>query len=223
MLADPLKHIGPPPAADARAGRMNAEGVSVFYGSLNAKTCLAEMRPAIGSDIALIKLKTTRKLRVLDFSRLNSARSSRRLSFFQPDFRVETARRQFLRLLHTLIAQPITPGRESDYVITQTMAEYLAHVAKPAFDGIMFQSAQHRGGTNLVLFPNAMVNEAGEPQDLPLALADAEVRLYKTQSVAYIHEPQHVYTANDSGEVVPIRNVHVPRPIAGDDPFNGDF
>lgn len=223
MLADPLKHIGPPPAADARAGRMNAEGVSVFYGSLKANTCLAEMRPAIGSDIALIELKTTRKLRVLDFSRLDSARSSKNLSFFQPDFRVETARRQFLSLLHTLIAQPITPGRESDYLITQTMAEYLSHVAKPAFDGIIFQSAQQRGGTNVVLFPNAMVNDAGEPLDLPLSLADGDVRLYKTQSVVYSHEPQHVYRAPDSDEVIPIREVDQPRPIAGGDPFNGEF
>jgi len=141
MLDDPLKHIGPPPPADARAGRMNAEGVSVFYGSLKEKTCLAEMRPAIGNDIALIELETTRKLRVLDFSRLDEARSSRNLSCFQPDFQAESARRLFLRLLHALIAQPISPGRESDYLITQTMAEFLSHVAKSSFDGIMFQSA----------------------------------------------------------------------------------
>jgi hypothetical protein len=223
MLADPLKHIGPPPAADARAGRMNAEGVSVFYGSLKAETCLAEMRSAIGNDIALIELETTRKLRVLDFSRLDRARSSKNLSFFQPDFRAETARRQFLRLLHALIAQPITPGRESDYLITQTMAEFLSHVLKPPFDGIMFQSAQRRGGTNVVLFPDAMVNDAGDPQDLPLALTDGEVCLYTTQSIAYSHERKHFYRAPDSDEFIPIGKVDQHRQIDLYDPFSGEF
>jgi RES domain len=64
MVADPLTHIGPPPPHLARAGRMNAEGISVFYGSLQSPTCLAEMRPAIGNDIALIELRTNRPLRV---------------------------------------------------------------------------------------------------------------------------------------------------------------
>jgi hypothetical protein len=223
MLENPLKHIGPPPAADARAGRMNAEGVSVFYGSLKAKTCLAEMRPAIGSYIALIELTTTRKLRVLDFSRLDRARSSKNLSFFQPDFRMETARRQFLSLLHTLIAQPITPGRESDYLITQTMAEFLSHVVKPAFDGIIFQSAQQHGGTNVVLFPNAMVNDDGEPLDPPLALGDGRMRLYTTRSIVYSHQEKHSYRAPDSDEFVPIDEIEVPWPPAGEDPFNGEF
>ncbi|MGF6550736.1 RES family NAD+ phosphorylase [Paraburkholderia youngii] len=223
MLADPLKHIGPPPAADARAGRMNAEGVSVFYGSLKTETCLAEMRSAIGNDIALIELETTRKLRILDFSRLDSARSSKNLSFFQPNYRAESARRQFLRLLHALIAQPITPGRESDYLITQTMAEFLAHIAKPSFDGIMFQSAQQRGGTNVVLFPNSMLNDAGEPQDIPLSLTDGDVRLYTTRSIAYSHEQQHFYRAPDSDEIIPIGNVDQHGQIDLDDPFNGEF
>ncbi|MGF6635486.1 RES family NAD+ phosphorylase [Paraburkholderia sp. MM6662-R1] len=223
MLDDPLKHIGPPPPADARAGRMNAEGVSVFYGSRKEKTCLAEMRPAIGNDIALIELKTTRKLRVLDFSRLDEARSSRNLSCFQPDFQAESARRLFLRLLHALIAQPITPGRESDYLITQTMAEFLSHVTKPSFDGIMFQSAQQRGGTNVVLFPNAMANQAGEPQDLPLALTDGQVRLYTTQSIAYYHEQKHFYRAPDSDEFIPIGEVDQHRQIDIVDPFKGEF
>jgi hypothetical protein len=33
MLRDPIFHVGPPPPSQARAGRMNAEGISVFYGS----------------------------------------------------------------------------------------------------------------------------------------------------------------------------------------------
>lgn len=49
-------------------------------------------------------------------------------------------REAFLRKLHNLISQPVVPGHEADYLITQTMAEYLAHVHQPHFDGIMFKS-----------------------------------------------------------------------------------
>jgi hypothetical protein len=54
---------GPPPAEQARAGRMNVEGVVVFYGATDPDTCLAEMRPALGGDTALIELRTTKSLR----------------------------------------------------------------------------------------------------------------------------------------------------------------
>jgi hypothetical protein len=33
--AHPFKNLGPPPAEQARAGRMNVEGVVVFYGAMH--------------------------------------------------------------------------------------------------------------------------------------------------------------------------------------------
>ncbi|EML1597276.1 RES family NAD+ phosphorylase [Burkholderia cenocepacia] len=209
MIEDPLKHIGPPPLSDARSGRMNAEGISVFYGASERDTCLAEMRPSRGNDIALIELETTRKLRILDFCRLDGARMAKSLSYFQQDFKPQRARRQFLRILHTLIAQPVTSGREGDYLITQTMAEYLSHVARPRFDGIIFQSTQRTGGKNIVLFPNAMVDADGAPQGLPLTLVDNEVHLYKTQAITYSHERQPYYQERESDEIIPLTKPEV--------------
>lgn len=65
---------------------MNADGVAVFYGARDVKTCMAEMRPALGNEIAVIELKTSQPLRVLDFSRLENAYGGAPLSYFQPDF-----------------------------------------------------------------------------------------------------------------------------------------
>lgn len=87
----------------------------------------------------------------------------------------------------------------------------------------MFQSAQQRGGTNVVLFPSSMLNDAGEPQDLPLSLTDGDVRLYATKSIAYSHERQHFYRAPDSDEIIPIGKVDQHRQIEPDVPFNGEF
>lgn len=206
MVADPLAHIGPPPQHLARAGRMNADGISVFYGSLESATCLAEMRPAIGNDIALIELRTNRPLRVLDFPRLERARSSKPLSYFQPDFQQQRKRRNFLKILHALISQPVTPGHESDYLITQTMAEFLSHVASPSFDGILFKSTQHQNGTNIVLFPNATLDDAGEPLPLPVTLTDGKVNLFRTESISYSHAKLDFYRREDSDEIIVFRD-----------------
>ena len=110
------------------------------------------MRPALGGDTALVELQTTKPLRMLDFTRLQKSHGEG-LSYFQPNFTEEVERRAFLRRLHTLISQPVVPGREADYLITQTMAEYLAHVHQEPFDGILFKSVQRAGGINVVLFP----------------------------------------------------------------------
>lgn len=45
-LERPDLGIGPPPWRSAPAGRMNARGISVFYGAIDVKTALSEVRPA---------------------------------------------------------------------------------------------------------------------------------------------------------------------------------
>jgi hypothetical protein len=176
---EPFKHVGPQPPTHTRAGRMNVEGVVVFYGATDCDTCLAELRPALGTDTAVITLCTTKQLRVLDFTRL--AESYGTLSYFQPDFLEQCEKGAFLRRLQNLISQPIVPGRESDYLITQTMTEYLAHVQREPVDGILFKSVQRSGGINIVIFPDS----AGA---FPLAYVDESFRLYSTRSIEYTHE-----------------------------------
>jgi len=187
---EPLKHVGPPPADLAQTGRMSVEGVVAFYGALDRDTSLAETRPAIGNDIAVIQLRATRALRLLDFSRLGH--SYNRLSYFQPDFADLVGKGAFLRRLENLISQPVIPGREMDYLITQTMAEYLAHVHRPAFDGVLFKSVQKSGGVNIVLFQNGS-------DGFPLAYVDKSFELFSTRSVQYKHAERCV--GEHEGEV----------------------
>lgn len=199
MFTNPIKELGPPPADAARAGRMNADGVVVLYAARDAKTCLAEMRPALGSDVATIEMKTTQALRVLDFSRLDEARAGKALSYFQSDFTDQVERRAFLRRLHSLISQPIVPGREADYLITQTMAEYLAHVHDKPFDGVLFSSVQRAGGVNIVLFPEKGLL-TDEPADaFRVKYVDNTVRLVSTTAIRYSHHELEV-TIDGDGE-----------------------
>jgi len=185
---------------------MNADGVVVFYGAMDSETCLAEMRPALGGETAVIELQTTRPLRMLDFTRLEKS-YGKGLSYFQPDFNEEVERRKFLRRLHNLISQPVVPSREADYVITQTMAEYLAHVHQPSFDGILFKSVQRAEGTNVVLFAERDEGEQGGGQGkprcertFPITYVDKSFQLFSTEEIKYKHRQWRLTKRN--GEVV---------------------
>jgi hypothetical protein len=205
-IADPLKHIGPPPPERARAERMSVDGVAVFYGAPESETCLAELRPTIGSEAAVITVRTAKALRLLDFTRIKD--SHRVLSYFQPDFNEQAEKNIFLRQLGSLISQPVRPGRESDYLITQTMAEYLAHVhgeqsddslfrAEP-FDGLLYKSVQRKGGTNIVLFPRP---KSETDNAFPVAYVSDSVKFFRTRTITYEHNEMRLGLMDD-GEIV---------------------
>jgi hypothetical protein len=187
IFKDPYKEVGPPPLKFARAGRMNADGISIFYGATDKETCLAELRPAIGEESAVITLQTTKSLRMLDFTRMPTAYKS--LSFFQPDFEEQAERLSFLRILGALISRPVVPGHESEYLITQTMMEYLAHVYRDpierrSFDGVIFKSTQRDGGQNIVLFPQMK----REQPTFPLNYVAGSLTIHATKGITYEHK-----------------------------------
>jgi hypothetical protein len=81
------------------------------------------------------------------------------------------------------------------------MAEFLSHVAKPSFDGIMFKSTQRQRGTTIVLFPYALLDETGEPPNFPVSLASEQLKLYRTDSISYAHEELDFHRPEGSRDV----------------------
>lgn len=122
------------------------------------------------------------------------------------NFSSQVERSKFLRRLHRLISQPITPSKELDYLITQTMTEYLAHVHPEPFDGILFSSAQRAEGVNIVLFPKSGQLDESQTNTFPLVYVEGSIKLYQTESIEYTHtemrvqiigEDIYVYGQND--------------------------
>lgn len=150
FLLDPVAELGPPPAGIASAGRMNAAGVSVFYGAFDLPTCRAEIRPPVGSHAVFASFRLLRPIKILDFEVLSSTAITG--SIFDPAYRRSVDRGAFLRTFGTEISVPVMPRDEAfGYVPTQIVAEYLAHAL--GLDGIMFRSVQAGGATqNIVLF-----------------------------------------------------------------------
>ncbi len=186
IMLNPHVELAPPPASSARAGRMNPEGVSMFYGALDERTCLAEMRSSIGEHIVVGRFKTTKTLRILDFLGLEKAfTKGKGLSYFQSDFSSKITKWKFLRQLHRLISQPIVPGHEADYLITQVLAEYLSHIRTPSVDGVLFGSTQREGGTNVVLFPKLFNAEDEIETRFAVRNVKDSVELYRTRKIEY--------------------------------------
>ncbi len=151
----PDKEMAAPPSQFASAGRMNAKGISVFYGATSSSTALAEVRPPVGSRVAVARFDIIRPVRLLDLTALGELHESG--SIFDTDYARRLGRMMFLRKLSRRIARPVMPNdRESEYLPTQAVADFLATEAKVPIDGILFPSVQVNGaGMNIVLFHKA--------------------------------------------------------------------
>lgn len=164
-LQRPDLHLGSPPRNMARAGRMNAQGISVFYGATDVRVAIAEVRPPVGSKVAVAKFGITRALRLLDLTALKDVHVTG--SIFDPSLKRRLERAAFLGTLEGRMARPVMPDDEAiDYLPTQVVADFLATMNEPRLDGIVFPSAQTSVGRNVVLFHHAAkVLETSFPKD----------------------------------------------------------
>jgi hypothetical protein len=163
-LKRPDKEVGPPPALAAAAGRMNALGISVFYGATDPLVALAEVRPPVGSRVVVGCFELIRPVRLLDIEALRSVEVTG--SIFDRDFIRRLERAKFLKWLSHRIATPVMPDDEPfEYLPTQAIADFLATDAELDFDGLIYPSVQGSGGKpNVVLFHKAA---RVQPLDIP--------------------------------------------------------
>ena len=163
ILESLSSQLGPPLSDKAAAGRMNAEGIPVFYGALEEKTCVSEVRAPVGSFVILVKFDLLNPIRVLDLESLSNPDSE--FSHFDPDYIEKRNRERFLKELVREMSRPVMPNEEArEYVATQILSEYLANRVELRLHGIIFSSAQtEKGGRNVMLFNGAYSVEADEP------------------------------------------------------------
>ena len=135
VLAQPEKQLGPPPSEFAGTGRMNAYGISIFYGATDKRTAIAEVRPSVGSTVLVAKFDIVRDVQILDLDIL--ANLFVKESYFSEQFADQITHAVFLRKLGKLCSKPVLPGAEKfEYLVTQAVAEFLA--SNPAIDGIAY-------------------------------------------------------------------------------------
>jgi hypothetical protein len=154
-LTRPDLHLGSPPSMDAKAGRMNAHGISVFYGANNPKVALAEVRPPVGNRVMVARFEIVRQVRLLDLTALSEVITSG--SIFDPTFAGRLERAMFLRSLSNRITRPVMPDDEPfEYIATQAVADFIATESTMQIDGLIFPSVQTAGiALNILFFHKA--------------------------------------------------------------------
>ncbi|MFQ0830576.1 RES family NAD+ phosphorylase [Serratia fonticola] len=163
-LNHPEFHLGPPPSGMGAAGRMNAKGVSVFYGATEKMIALSEVRPPVGSHVVVASFKVIRTLRLLDLQKLGTIMLKPMSSPFNPITATEASRRDFLAALTKKMVMPVMPELEGEgYLITQVIADFLSTHSSLKLDGILFPSAQNtlspsdESSRNVILFNKASI------------------------------------------------------------------
>lgn len=165
-LCFPEIQIGSPPAKKARGGRMNAQGISVFYGAKSSEVAIAEVRPPVGSRVVIAKFEIVRPLQLFDLTATKYV--NEKGSIFDPAFAERVRLAIFLHSLEARMVRPVMPDDEAiEYLPTQAVADFLATTNTPRLDGIIFPSVQVRDGINIVLFnESARVAEEALPNGM---------------------------------------------------------
>lgn len=156
ILQQPGSELGPPPPDKAGDGRMNPKGIPIFYGSMSRDTCIAELRPPVGSIAVTARFEICRPLTLLDLDALHQ-QVSLQAHPLDPAYSSELERNQFIREFVSLAQRPVLPRDHlDDYLPTQVVAEYLSEQERNPIDGMVYPSAQIRSGSpNVVLFNHA--------------------------------------------------------------------
>ena len=161
------KDLTSAPPEKALNNRMSPAGISFFYGSDEAHTCLAEVRPSVVDTVVVGEFKVLKELRMLDlFTEVGVAISifSELYSFLDEEFD-----KPFLRHFIREISRPVHPSEEqTEYVPTQVFTEFLK-VNPYRYDGFSFRSSLVTEGANVVLFrgPDISLTEGYEDTDEP--------------------------------------------------------
>ncbi len=166
-LSQPERYLGPPPPDNAKSGRMNALGVSVFYGALSPETAMAEVRPVVGGWVIIAQFRPMRDLKILDLSSMNFVPPAGASKFDPTHLQVREKIRFLKTLAHKLTIPVLNGANGHEYLMTQAVAEYLGLNEEFDLDGITFKSTQvnedNIDKTNVVLFnKSAKVKNAGE-------------------------------------------------------------
>lgn len=187
---NPMVALGAAPKERAANNRMSPAGIPLLYVSRETDTCIAEVRPSIGDTVVVGRFQSTAPLNFFDFTALNRWLNHEPLSFFDPSYQKRSEHRMLLKYLHEEISRPVRAS-DTDYVMTQALADFIRYEKKWAFDGIAFQSVQRKGGVNYALFDRGAPESFHAPDWHPtfhLEISTDAVSLHVVESVRYSHK-----------------------------------
>lgn len=182
----PTADLGAPHPRYAEAQRMSPPGISFFYGSTDAETCLAELRGLQGELAIVGRWSSNRPLIILDLVELPETPSIFDLVY--GDIRDLVL---FTRWFVGQITKPVLAHDrpQVDYIPSQVVAEYIRFAMTrddgTPIDGIRFPSVAHDRGVNFALFDGPELHEIHNPS---LTLLDTQEYRVEDVTVRWLED-----------------------------------
>lgn len=144
----------PPPREVAPFGRMNPDGIPMFYGALEIETVQSELYTEMNNCLSISKFTNYKKLLLLDLTKLEIGKLP---SIF--DRKKHNLRSTFLFLSYFAadVSKKIDNQYSIEYIPTQVVTEFFKHCYVKngeKLDGIIYPSSKRKFGKNIVLFIN---------------------------------------------------------------------
>ena len=143
--------MGASPASKTVGGRANPSGIPYLYLAFSKETCIYESRAGNHSRLAIGTFTPTRELQVLNLADIVAPNffSVEDIGAVEEQVRRISSHRYLVALGEELRKPVRASDQATDYIPTQ----YLCELAKSlGLDGVLYSSAQHNEGRNLVLF-----------------------------------------------------------------------
>lgn len=141
------KDLDMPPAELTPSGRVNPHGIPYLYLTKQENTVAYELRASYGDKISIGRFVVQNDLNVIDFDNKFLIVDSIENGSLGKDVEIFLFKKQ----IGIDLSRPMRryDNKEIEYIPTQFVCEYIKTMGA---DGIMFNSAVHQGGKNLVLF-----------------------------------------------------------------------
>ena len=197
-LRMPESSFGPPPPELTPSGRMNARGISVFYGATSRKNAISEVRPPVGSYVAVAEFTLLRTVRLLDLSSLKGL-AVNGFSRFDPEYLLRYERSSFIQNLSRKLVMPVVPElEETNYLLTQAIADYLSTFERCELDGILFTSAQKpKESTDPSVMNIILFHKSSGVLNADRRFREAEVNMYQHDEDISYFDPEIRTTPDD--------------------------
>ena len=222
IRSNPEQRLGPPPKRKRKAGRMNPSGITTFYGGFDLSTCVAELRPVVGSIIVGAQFKLERPIYVLDTTRFHVPIKDS--SPFYKKYFEKLQQWQFMQQFMYEISKPVLPTDEHiDYIPTQAVAEFLLNNenlklkdANIKIEGIIYPSAQYPNGKNIAFLGDAALVKTELPDK-------SQKNKDKIDNVSNWHEYFTMYEADKDAALALIPNSITSIVVSGANYSTDDF
>jgi hypothetical protein len=143
--------MGAPPCELAKAGRVNAEGISHLYLANDEKTTIHEVRAGAYDIITVGTFELNKDIVIIDFERLNKIYPfADGVDLLEYAINIDYLKKMNYEISKTLRRDDST----LDYIPTQFIADYIESFQEnnnaPLYRGIEYKSTMNRDGYNLV-------------------------------------------------------------------------